>query len=156
MAMKQEQKEMLSRAMALCSRSEKAASDIRRSMIGWGYESETGRDEIIEYLVQNDFINEGRYALAYCRDKHRFNRWGKVKIRAMLRGKDISDKDITDALSSIPDDIYYGNLLNDLAIKRKSIKGSNLYDLKARLMRFAQSRGYETELIYKAIDEVLG
>lgn len=153
--MNQTEKEILARAMALCSKTEKTISDLRQSMSRWGLNDPIKQDKILAYLVDNNFIDETRYARAYVRDKYRFNRWGKIKIRTMLRSKGISDNIINEALDNIPDKEYREKLKEDLLNKRRAIKASNHYDLRAKLMRFAQSRGYETDLIYKAIDEIL-
>ena len=148
-------KEALQRAMNLCSRSEKSASDIIDSLTRWGIESSDERDKILQELKRNKFIDELRFTKAYVRDKHRFNRWGKIKLRAMLRAKNIADNNILEALETIDDEEYFSILRDEISKKRDSIKASNLFDLKGRLMRFAHSRGFETDLIFKAIDQVL-
>lgn len=153
--MTQTEKDILTRAMALCSRSEKTAYDLRQSMTRWGFPDPSKQENIITYLKENKFIDESRYATSFVRDKHRFNRWGKNKIRAMLRAKGIEDNTISEALDSISYQEYILALKEDLISKRRSIKSSNHFDLRGKLMRFAQSRGYETDLIYKTIDEII-
>ena len=147
-------KDALSRAMSLCSRSEKAPAEILEKLRVWGLENEEERNKLIKDLVRNDFINEVRYCRAYVRDKHQFNRWGRIKIRTMLRGKGIKETVIENALSEIDNDSYRETLLNELVKKRKSVKASNRFDLKNKLLRFAASKGYETELIYSLLDDV--
>ena len=90
--------EALARAMALCSRSEKSASDIDRLLMGWGIDSAETREKIVSQLRSEKFINDARYAGSFTRDKYRFNRWGRIKIRAMLRSKGIAENDIENAL----------------------------------------------------------
>ncbi len=148
-------KEALARAMAICSKSEKTISDIRQSLSRWGLSDNEKQEKIIDWLKENNFIDESRYSKSYVLDKHKFNRWGKVKIRAMLRSKGIDDILIDKAVDSIPPAIYRQTLKDDIISKKKSLKAKNQYDLRAKLMRFAQSRGYETDLIYKTVDEIL-
>ena len=148
-------KEALNRAMDLCSRSEKTAKDIKHSLTKWGLSSIEDQLSIIEYLKDNNFIDETRYSISFARDKHKFNRWGKIKILNMLRAKAIDDQTIKEALNYIDDESYLATLREELIKKRKSVKASNQYDLKVKLLRFASSRGFETDLIYKVLEELL-
>lgn len=148
-------KEALARAMNICSKSEKSVSDIRQALSRWGLTDIDKQEKIIDYLKDNNFIDESRYSNSYVRDKHKFNSWGKVKLRAMLRSKGIAESTIDKAINSISQELYLDTLKNDIISKRNSVKAKNQYELRAKLMRFAQSRGYETDLIYKTLDEIL-
>ncbi len=148
-------KEALARAMAICSKSEKSVSDIIQALSRWGLADTDKQEKIIDYLKENNFIDESRYSDSYVRDKHKFNRWGKVKLRAMLRAKGIAESTIDKAINSISQELYLNTLKDDIISKRRSVKAKNQYELRAKLMRFAQSRGYETDLIYKTLDEIL-
>lgn len=148
-------KEALARAMAICSKSEKSVSDIKQALSRWGLTDIDKQEKIIEYLKENNFIDESRYSDSYVRDKHKFNRWGKVKLRAMLRAKGIAESTIELAINSIPQELYLNTLKDDIISKISSVKAKNQYELRAKLMRFAQSRGYETDLIYRTLDEIL-
>jgi regulatory protein len=153
--MEADYKLILSRAMSLCSKSEKTVFDIRQSMSRWGMTDNEKQDKIIGYLLENDFIDEVRYSYAYVRDKHKFNRWGRVKIRAMLKAKGLADPVVENAVNSISQEEYIKTLKDDISGRRKRLKAKNQYDLRAKLMRFARSRGYETDLSYRIVDEVI-
>ncbi len=148
-------KVVLSRAMSLCSKSEKTVYDIRQSMSRWGMTDIEKQDKIINYLIENSFIDESRYSYSYVRDKHKFNRWGRIKIRAMLRAKGLTEPIIDKAINSLSQEEYIKTLKDDISDRKKRLKAKNQYDLRAKLMRFAQSRGYETDLSYKIVDEVI-
>lgn len=145
----------LQKAMALCSRSEKCVKDIRDKMTLWDINDPPSIEKLINELQEEGFVDEKRYAFAYTREKHRFNRWGKRKISMMLKSKGIEKELIVKALDSLDPDEYRETLRSDLQKKRASIKGGNRYDLKGKLMRFALSRGFETELAYPVIEEIL-
>jgi len=144
----------LERAMALCSRSEKCRSEIDNKLIAWGISSGSDREKIINRLVSDNFLNERRYATNYANDKYRFNRWGKVKIRMMLKTKVIPEEIIEEALSGISDQDYTDRLREELKARKRTIKSKNQFDMKGRLFRYAASKGYEYDLIYKVIDEL--
>jgi len=112
-------------------------------------------DRILITLENEKFIDEARYSGTYTRDKLRLNKWGKVKIRYMLLQKKIPEYIISNALDEI-DDGYYSDILNEeLLKKRKSIRGSNAFELRGKLFRFAQQKGFETGLIYSLLDDIL-
>jgi len=140
----------LSRAMALCSKSEKCISEIRQKLYDWDVEP-TDKQKIIDYLVRERFIDESRYVSYYVRDKFRFNQWGKVKIGFMLKGKQLPPELIAEALNNIDEEAYMEQLERMLTEKARKTKFTDAYDRKAKLMRFAQSRGFEYEAIEIAI-----
>jgi regulatory protein len=149
-----EYKEALNKAAALCSRAEKCKYDIEKKFADWGLMTDK-IEEGLAYLVKEKFIDENRYAKHFVHDKFRFNHWGKIKIAYALRQKNISQKDISNAMNEIQDSEYRDTLLDILKSKIRTIKSSSSYELKAKLMRFAQSRGFETELINAVAEEVL-
>ena len=142
--------EALFKASALCSGSEHCISDIREKLYRWGVDKDDF-DRIVDRLVDERYIDEGRYASAYVRDKYRFSHWGKVKIQAMLRQQRICSADIANAFEEI-DDGEYQQILRDLIeSKRKSIKDEDEYTVRGKLIRFALQRGFEMEEISKII-----
>ncbi|HCC70917.1 MAG TPA: RecX family transcriptional regulator [Bacteroidales bacterium] len=138
----------LGKAMALCSRGEKCIKDIQDKLAAWKLTNEKENQTIIRELVNNSFIDERRYASSYTLDKCRFNKWGRVKIRAMLKIRGIKEKDIEHGLEMIDHDSYVRMIKKEMDIKRKSVKATNLFDLKGKLFRFGASRGYEKEYVY--------
>ena len=80
--------EALHRAAALCSSSEHCITDIREKLSRWGI-GELDARTIVERLVQERFIDEERYAIAFAKDKFRFSGWGRIKIRYALQQKRI-------------------------------------------------------------------
>jgi len=148
--------EALQRAMSLCSRSEKCRKDILDRLEGWGIPGREDKEYVIEELVRQGFIDENRYARAYTIEKHRFNHWGFTKIRVMLRSKGIDQETIDLAFNEIDPEEYRRVLFDELTRKKSSVKASNLYDLKGKMMRYALSKGFETDLVYRVIAEITG
>ena len=143
----------LSKAMALCSKSEKCISDIQQKLNDWGVEP-VDAQKIIKNLIAEKFIDEERYVRFFVRDKFVFNQWGKVKIVFMLKSKKIPPSIIEEALNGIDDEAYLDLLVKLLNDKLKKTKFVNEYDMKGKLVRFAQSRGFEFETIGKALTEL--
>ncbi len=147
-------KEALKYAMDLCSRQERCRSEIHEKLESRQI-SPAEINRILVTLEKENFIDEARYAGSFARDKLRFNRWGKIKIRYMLEGKKLPQTIIDAALDDIDPEYYTGILREELRKKRRTIKGSNAFELRGKLFRFARQRGFEPERIYPLLDEIL-
>ena len=141
----------LSRATALCSRSEHSIADIRHKLRQWRV-APSDTDQIIDRLIDEKYIDELRYAKAYVRDKYRLQHWGRVKITAMLRQEHISNTHITQALNEIDPQEYRDILTQTLNAKRRTLKDQDPYIIQNKLIRYAASRGYEIDEIMTSLD----
>lgn len=146
-------KTALNRAMALCARREFCSGDIRAKLESWGLNSQDVKS-VISTLIKEDFIDDKRYAEAFVRDKYHNNKWGKVKIAAYLRAKNIASELIGSALASLDDDQYRRMIRDTLDSHRKFIKAKNQYDLKGKLLRFGLSKGFESHILYDLLNDL--
>lgn len=142
----------LQRAAGLCCQSEHCVADITEKLLRWGVSREDS-DRIIDRLIDEKYIDESRYALAYVRDKVRFSHWGRVKIKSMLRMLRISEQDISNAFDSFDEDEYLGVLEGVIESKRKTLPEAESYASRVKLIRFALQRGFEMHEIAKFISE---
>ena len=151
-------KEAKEKAMQICSRRECCRKDIFDRAVSWGC-TPADAHELLDFLVEQKFIDERRYTEAFVKDKLQFNKWGQVKIAYMLRIQNIDRKIVMDVLSEIDDVGYYEILSGELHKKYKAIRlpatKANLVEIKGKLFRFAASRGFEPEIINKAISEII-
>lgn len=141
----------LSKAMAICSKSEHCISDIREKLYAWGL-NQSDSDRIIKELLKENFLNEERYAAAFVKDKFRYNRWGKMKISAHLKHKKLPTEIITSALGLIDYDEYRKVLTELISSHEKSVKAKTGYELKAKLFRYGISKGFESNLMYEVLN----
>ena len=111
--------------------------------------------KILQQLESEKFIDESRFASSFARDKFRFNKWGKIKISYAMKQKHLPENIINEALDSISEDEYREVLTEELQKKRKSVKGKNAWDIRNKLTRFAQQRGFEFDIIQKTIDSII-
>jgi len=142
----------LSKAMNKCSQRELCCSEMEARLESWGV---PGPDclKIINILKKENFINEERYARAFVKDKFSYNKWGKIKIASHLKAKKISSSMISSALGSIDNDLYKNRLKEMIQNHRRSVKAKNSYEMKAKLLRFGLSRGFESSLLYELLNE---
>lgn len=140
---------------ALCAYQERCEYDLLRKLRDWKF-SEDDSNALIADLITNNFLSEERYAEAYVSGKVRIKKWGRIKIKAHLKQKSISNYSIQKAFDEI-DEVEYMNNLHSLT-KRKldSLKKeSDSYVLKAKLIRYLNSKGYENDLIYSIAEDYL-
>jgi regulatory protein len=147
-------KAALSKVQFICSKQEKCCSDIRKKLQDWNI-SLDDQDEIIQSLIEDKFIDESRFTNFYVRDKYKFNKWGRIKISYHLKHKQIPEYIINEALNQINSEEYRENLHDILQSKLRSLKDDDVYQLKTKLYRFAQSRGFESQLSLNLINDLI-
>ena len=142
--------ELLHKAASYCSISEHCISDVEDKLTAWGM-TEDKKHKIIDKLIEDDFINEKRYCIAFAKDKFHFNKWGKIKISYSLKQKGLDSKLIDMALKTIDEGEYEEMLAVLLKNKLKTIKWEYEYEKMGKLFNFAQSRGFESNVIDRVI-----
>lgn len=143
--------EALTKLSALCARTECCVSDMQRKMKNWDL-PEGAESRIISFLLKDGFINETRYASAFAKDKFRYAHWGWGKIERGLKLKGISQNDIDEAKKEIEEEDSVSLLRRLIEGKRKTVKGKSEYEIKAKLVRFALSRGFSYDEIGEVIE----
>lgn len=134
------------KASYYCSLSEHCIQKVREKLVQWETPKELIQP-IIDRLLDGDYINEERFARAFVKDKFRFNHWGRVKITTHLKALNISSENISIAMQEIDDEEYEKMLDEIVEKKRKTIKNGTDYEIRAKLLRHALSRGFEYELV---------
>ncbi len=142
--------EALYKSAAYCSQSEHCISDLRNKLTQWGV-MESDWDKIIRYLVDENYINESRYAIAFTKDKFRYNKWGKIKIRLELNQKRISKELIEAALEEIDEEEYKEMIIRLAKEKERKIIYQNDYERRGQLYRYLSGKGFEMDVISKII-----
>lgn len=113
-------------------------------------------DQIVVYLIQENYLNEERFAKSFASGKFRIKKWGRNRIVNELKFRSISKYNITTALAEINDKDYF-KTLDVLAIKRlDAIKETNVQKRKKKLADYLLYRGWESHLVYDKVKELIG
>ena len=136
-----------------CSFSERCKSDIIKKLYDWKVNNH--QKEIINHLIENNYINEKRYALLYSMGKFNSRKWGKIKISNHLKKKGIKEKDINESINEIPETKYLDALSNLIIKKSQEIKDSDIYNKKSKIARYLFQKGYESNLIWNQIETLI-
>jgi regulatory protein len=141
------------KAMRYCSYQERCVLDLEKRFYAWNVKKEEW-DKLLDYLIEEDFLNENRYIEAFVRGKFKMKKWGKNKIKMGLVVKRVYDeKQFNLAFEEEIEEEEYLNTIKTL-IEKKALLIDEPDELKRRdkLYRFMLSKGYESELILKELD----
>ena len=112
-------------------------------------------DQILGHLIQENFLNEERFAKTFARGKFNIKKWGANRIVRELKFRDISAYNIKSALAEIQDEDYL-TTFDELARKRLSqIKETNPFKKKKKLADYLLYRGWESHLVYEKANELI-
>lgn len=142
---------LLHKAAAYCSATERCPADVRKKLTALGADPDT-QEHIINRLIAKRFIDEARYCHSFAEDKWRFNHWGRFKIRFELRRRELPEALIESALAeAIDEEDYRTTLCQLLRRKLQSIHATPGMDTAVKLIRYAENKGFERDLIFRCI-----
>ena len=135
-----------------CSYQERCHSEVKTKLYQLGV-NKTLWDEMIADLIEGNYLNEERFAIAFARGKFKMNHWGKRKIEYALKEKFISDYCIKKAMKEISENDY-AEILDKLAREKyDSMKGEQNHVRRKKTMDYLVGRGFEGILINKTLEE---
>ena len=115
--------------------------------VKWRKNWKKDHDAIISTLIEENYLNEERFALAYAGGKWRVKRWGRVRIRYELKQKQVSEYCIKKALKQIDEEEYLRVMNEVAAAKYAALKNDQYLVRKKKTMDYLVNRGFETGLI---------
>jgi len=138
-----------------CAYQERCQQEVRNKLYSYElYKDEV--EELIAWLIGENYVNEERFAITFAGGKFRIKKWGKFKITQALKQKAISDYCIKKAIQEIDLQDYLGTI-QSLAIKKineYSIRVSNEYQLKHKTAKHIISKGFEPDLVWEALKKI--
>ena len=136
-----------------CAYQERCHREVKEKLYALGV-WKRDHDEIIATLIEENYLNEERFAIAYAGGKFRIKGWGRVKIKYELKQKRVSEYCIKKALKQI-DESNYIDKLTKLAIEKyQSRKGEQYLIRKKKTIDYLVGRGFELDLINFVISEL--
>lgn len=146
---------ILQKAASYCAYQERTQDEVRLRLKKWDVWGEEA-DEIIAELISQNYLSEERFAKTYAGGKFRMKNWGRMKIKQELHRRGLSEYSIEKGMKEIGDQAYQQGL-KELLTKKKILlerTETDKFKLKQKLARFAMGKGYESELIWKTIEEI--
>lgn len=142
----------LAKARAYCARQERCQQEVRDKLYAWELH---GREVegIISQLIGEGFLNEARFAEHFAVSKFRQKGWGRRKIEAALKQRQVSAPCIALGLKSIEDDEYTAALLKLVAKRWERVKEADPRMKRQKVFKYFLGKGYSAELIEKALKQ---
>lgn len=133
-----------------CAYQERSQQEVRDKLYDWGLWPDAV-EQIITYLIEENYLNEERFAKAYVQGKFNQKQWGRIKIKIGLKTKRVSPNLIKKALLIIDPDDYINALTRLIEKKAPSVSEKDSFKRRYKLQQYAMSRGYEADLISEVL-----
>jgi regulatory protein len=144
--------EAINKARKYCAYQERCTLDVRRKLRGWGLEDQQ-IIKVINKLEEENFISDSRFAELYVRSKVNQKKWGKYKIEAELKARNISTSIIDEHVATIDLDVYQENIHHLIDNKIKELEKFDDIKKLQKLNLYLQAKGYETDIIIKTLKQ---
>jgi len=137
-----------------CSYQDRCHSEVESKLSKFNLISQA-KDQILFNLINEDYLNETRFCKSFVRGKFKIKNWGKRRIIQELKSRKISEFNIKKGLSEINEFDYQEKFENLFNKKLSSLENLNSIDKKKKIFSYLQYRGWETNLIYEKINQIL-
>ncbi len=110
------------------------------------------KEEIMLYLLRENYLNEERFTRSYIRGKFYIKHWGKTKIKIHLKQKQVPEKLINACFDEIDDEDYNETILKIYGDYYSKQKGLKEYQRKSKTLKFLMGRGFEYDRIQDLVE----
>ena len=143
--------EGLEKAKSYCAYQERCHKEVSDKLYSWKLNADE-INYIIEHLIQENYLNEERFAIAFAGGKFRMKHWGRKKIEQKLKEKRVSEYCIKKALEEIDDEDYIRTLFRLIEKKHGSLKDKEPFTKKKKTAAYIYGKGYESDLIWERLN----
>lgn len=138
-----------------CAYQDRCHREVKEKIFSYGIYG-ADAETLISKLIEDDFLNEERYARSYARGHFRMRQWGRTKITYELKQKGISAYCIQRAMTEIPEDSYLETLHSLIKKKAETIdEGEKTYIKRQKIAAFVIQKGYESQLVQQELSQFL-
>ena len=144
--------QVLEKMAKYCAYQERCVKDVKDKLKSFDL-PEKEKTKILDYLLDNRFVDNKRFAKAFVRGKVNQSGWGVNKIRFHLMQKGIDKELIDEALGQTDEEVYRQRLIDILKTKSKTVKAASDYEKKRKLAAYAMQKGFEGPLVWEVVKE---
>ena len=148
----EDDKIIIEKIQSYCLYQDRCVMEVKNKLYSFKVSSQLV-ENIVEYLIDNDYLNEERYTKMFIQGKLRIKKWGRIKLKYELRSKGIDIKTINEHINQINEEDYM-NYFNEFSTSKiKFLKGTK--DQKKRsFINYFTYRGWENNLIYQKLRDI--
>lgn len=143
--------EAFQKAKHYCAYQERCHSEVKEKLYSFGlYKKEV--EELLSLLIEENYLNEERFAIQFAGGRFRIKHWGRVKIKYELKQKQVSEYCIKKALAAIDEADYKKQLQKLYEAKLKTLKSEkNIFIKKKKMQDHLLMKGFESNLVRELI-----
>ena len=145
----------LQKARHYCAYQERCHSEVKEKLYGFGLRK-NDVEEALSRLIEDNYLNEERFAIQFAGGRFRMKQWGKVKIRYELKQKQVGEYCIKKALAAIGEDDYDHMLTKLVEDKWEALQDEEPYIRRQKTQNYLVQKGYESDRIHAALAEIKG
>jgi len=112
-------------------------------------------ENIMVQLIEENFLNEERFACSFARGKFRIKKWGRTRIQQELKKRKISAYCIKKAMQEIEEEDYLITLQKLIEKKLQQSKETHPFKKKAKLAKYLMNKGYESSLVWTELNRLM-
>jgi len=143
----------LQKARHYCAYQERCHSEVKEKLYGFGLRRQEV-EEALSRLIEENYLNEERFAIQFAGGRFRMKQWGRIRIRYELKQKQVGDYCIKKALASIPEEDYARTLSRLAESKWSDLEKEEPYVRRQKLQTYLIQKGYEMDSIQNALTEI--
>jgi regulatory protein len=136
-----------------CAYQERSHFETKEKLYSFGLHK-TDVELLLSNLIEEDYLNEERYATLFAGGHFRSKKWGRIKINAALQQKRVSAYNIRKGLTVIDETAYRKCLLQLALVKWKAVKSEQWMNRLAKTTNYLLQKGYEANLIQDTIAQI--
>jgi regulatory protein len=136
-----------------CAYQERCHSEVKEKGYSFGLWKNDVEDAL-STLIEENYLNEERFAIQFAGGRFRMKQWGRVKIRYELKQKQVGEYCIKRALAAIEEEEYCRTLEKLATDKWEDLKGETDFARRGKLQDYLIRKGYETDSVHQAIKAI--
>jgi regulatory protein len=144
--------EALGKLQKYCAYQDRCHKEVRSKLLDLEVYGDDLED-IMASLIENDFLNEERFAQSFARGKFRIKKWGRIKIKIELKRKYISEYCLKKGLAEIDEAEYIKTIYELIEKKERTVKAKNPYERKGKIASYLMRKGYESYLVWECLKD---
>ena len=137
-----------------CAYQERCHSEVTEKLYSYDLHREEV-EEIIAWLITENFLNEERFAIAFAGGKFRLKKWGRLKIKQALEQKKVSQYSINKSLKEIQQEDYLQTIEGHILSLKDKKQAPNVFVLRDRISRAIIAKGFEPELVWQQLRTII-
>ena len=136
-----------------CAYQERCHTEVEQKLRSMKMDSEE-ISVIISHLINDNFLNEERFACSFARGKHRIKHWGTIRITNELKFRKINSRLITTALKEITPEEYLDTFEKLADRTWENISETNALKKRKKFCDNLLRKGFESNLVYEKVKEL--